>query len=349
MTLTVHPFSPEIAAQWDNFVIEQNAPVYLLSDWKGVIEKSFGHTSHYFFVTDSNGQWHGVLPLVQQDSFLFGNYLTSLPFFNYGGAFATSDKAKELLINKAFELKNRVQARHVELRQTGSLDNSSHLSSDKCRTDKITMMLDLPAQADDLWQAIGSKRRAQVKRPIREGARFQLGKLELLDDFYSVFSRNMRDLGTPVYKKQFFQNIINQFPDRTSIAIAYVKDQAAGAGFLIDHQGTREIPWASTIRDYNRIGINMFLYWNILKSSIEHGLEKFDFGRSSKDAGTLKFKKQWGAQPKQLYWYYLLNNEESIPQLNHSNRKLQLLIKAWQKLPLPVANTIGPHIIKHLP
>ena len=349
MTFYIKPYTSDISAQWDQFVIEQGAPVYLLTGWKTIIEKSFGHNCYYFYVVDANNQWQGILPLVQQKSALFGNYLTSVPFFNYGGVCAKTDEAEQMLVQKAVDLQQSLNAKHVELRHSLSSENNPLLEQDRCRTDKITMLLDLPDEPEVLWKAIGSKRRAQVKRPIREGAHFKIGKQELLQDFYHVFARNMRDLGTPVYNKNFFNNILKQFPEKVSIAIAYVNDQPAGAGFLVDHNGIREIPWASTVRDYNRIGINMFLYWNILSHSIESGLKTFDFGRSSKDAGTLKFKKQWGAQPTQLYWYYLLNNDQALPQLNHSNRKYQMLIQAWQKLPVSVANIIGPHIIKHLP
>lgn len=349
MTLYIKSYQSDISDQWDQFVIEQGAPVYLLTGWKTIIEKSFGHRCYYFYIVDAKNQWLGVLPLVQQKSALFGNYLTSVPFFNYGGVWAKTPEAEQMLLQKAVELQQSLNAKHVELRQIQCSNNNPLLKQDKCRTDKITMLLELPEEPEMLWKAIGSKRRAQIKRPIREGAHFKIGKLELLHDFYSVFARNMRDLGTPVYDKRFFRNILEQFPEETSIAMAYVKDQPAGAGFLIDHQGIREIPWASTVRDYNRIGINMYLYWNILSHSIESGLNTFDFGRSSKDAGTLKFKKQWGAQPTQLYWYYLLNDNQALPQLNHSNRKYQMMIQAWQKLPLSVANIIGPHIVKHLP
>ena len=217
------------------------------------------------------------------------------------------------------------------------------------RTDKIAMLLDLPDDPNELWQAIGSKRRAQVKRPIREGVVFLSGGAELLDDFYYVFSNNMRDLGTPVYSKQFFKEILNRFNEKTFIAIVRLKGEAVGAGFLIGNNGKLEIPWASTLRKVNRLGVNMFLYWNILKTAIEKDFRVFDFGRSSKDSGTLKFKKQWGGHEKQLYWYYDLPEGQPLPNLNPSSGKFGAAISVWRKIPVTITNLVGPSIVKNLP
>ena len=218
-----------------------------------------------------------------------------------------------------------------------------------CRTDKVTMLLNLPETAEELGKAIGAKRRSQIKRPIREGVTFELGGVELIDDFYHVFSINMRDLGTPVYGKSFFKQIFQTFPDNAKIAIARLNGEAVGTGFLIGNGQTMEIPWASTLRKVNKIGVNMFLYWNILTSCIEQKYQIFDFGRSSKNSGTLRFKKQWGAQESQLYWYYQLKEGQKIPQMNPTNKKYQLMIKTWQKMPVSLCNMIGPHIVKGLP
>jgi len=286
----------------------------------------------------------GILPLVRLKSLLFGNYLVSMPFFNYGGVVADSDEVEKELLNHAEKLRKQLGCSHIEHR----LASASNCSL-PVREDKVCMYLSLPTDADELWQSIGSKRRAQVKRPIREGASFKVGGLELLDDFYYVFCRNMKDLGTPVYSKSFFKTILQDFPENATIAQVYLDDRPAGTGFLLNHQGMQEIPWASTLREFNRFGVNMYLYWNILKHSIESGFKCFDFGRSSKDAGTLKFKKQWGSEEKQLFWYYQLEQNQQIPQMNHQNKKYELMINTWKKMPLGLCNALGPHIVKGLP
>jgi len=350
MTLSVLLLDDQLTTGWDEFVQANQGNGYLLSQWKDVIESAFGHRSYYLACLNEDQKIVGVLPLVQQKSLVFGNFLTSIPFFNYGGLLTTSNESADALLEYAENLRKQLGCSHVELRMESAIDGHvNHINHDNCRTDKVTMLLELPEESDALWQAIGSKRRAQVKRPIREGAEFKVGSLELLDDFYKVFARNMRDLGTPVYSRRFFKEVLQRLRDNAYLAIVYIKEEPVGCGFLVRNNDRIEIPWASTNRDFNRFGVNMFLYWKILEHAIDQKAKIFDFGRSSKDAGTLKFKKQWGATQHQLYWYYLLPKNEKLPQINHQNSRFQLMINTWKKLPVAIANLIGPLVVKNIP
>lgn len=343
MTLAIKKLEASDEARWDEYANRAGASIYHVSKWRHLIKKVFGHDSYYLYALDGD-KIRGILPLINLKSRLFGNFLVSMPYFNYGGVVADNDETGSLLLTEAGRLQDSLNTTHVELRELDERDNDLPV-----RTDKVTMLLELPSDPDELWKSIGAKRRAQVKRPIREGVEFVVGGKELLDDFYSVFSINMRDLGTPVYSKSLFASILEYFPDETFISMVRLNGEAVAAGFLIGWKGKLEIPWASTLRKVNRIGVNMYLYWNILKTSIEKGYKTFDFGRSSKDAGTLKFKKQWGAKETQLYWRYLMESGQTLPGLNPSNPKFKLAIAGWKRLPLPIANLLGPFIVKGLP
>jgi len=321
----------------------ETASVYHLPAWCELIRKVFGHR-YYYLHAQSKNETTGVLPMVRLTSRLFGDYLVSVPFFNYGGAVGVNEQIEQELMQSAVDLGESLGISHIEFRG----DKARH-EDWKVRTDKVNMLLDLPLDEDVLWKALGAKRRSQINRPLREGVEVQIGKAELLNGFYEVFARNMRDLGTPVYSKEFFSEILKVFPDYTNIVLVLLKGKPAAAAFLIGYRGTLEIPWASTISEYNKFGINMFMYWEVLKFAVANQYKKFDFGRSTIDSGTYRFKKQWGAQPKQLYWHYWLRNGQTMPQLTTSNPKYQLAIKTWQRLPLFVANWIGPKIVKNLP
>ena len=211
------------------------------------------------------------------------------------------------------------------------------------------MILPLPDTEGQLWKDIGSKRRAQVKRPLRENPRVVVGRSELIDDFYRVFAENMRDLGTPVYSKLFFGEIISRFPEHCTIIIVYLEGNPVGAAFLISYKGTMEIPWASTIKRVNHLAINMLMYWEALKHAINTNNDYFDFGRCTVGSGTFRFKKQWGAQTRQLYWHYYLTEQNELPELNPGNPKFQLAIRLWQVLPVYLTKLVGPGIAKNLP
>ena len=343
MSLSIQKLTQDLEPEWNEYALKNGASIYHHTRWIHLIKKVFGHNSHHLIALDE-GIVVGILPLVQLKSLLFGNFMVSMPYFNYGGIIADNDGVIHSLLKSANELSVKLACSHIEMR----FDEMQSIEL-PVRTDKVTMLLDLPDNPNQLWQAIGSKRRAQVKRPIREGVEFLAGGAELLDEFYSVFSNNMRDLGTPVYSKNFFKEILKTFSSDSFIVIVRLSGEPVGTGFLLGHQGRLEIPWASTLRKYNRLGINMYMYWNILKFAIENNYATFDFGRSSKDAGTFKFKKQWGAVEKQLYWYYQLSGKENMPSLNPNNKKFKKAIFIWQKLPLCIANFLGPPIVKNLP
>jgi FemAB-related protein (PEP-CTERM system-associated) len=211
------------------------------------------------------------------------------------------------------------------------------------------MLLPLPQSADELWKQLPSKLRSQVKRPVREGATSVFGGVDLLEEFYRVFAKNMRDLGTPVYPRRFFRAILATFPESSSLAVVRLRGKPVAAAFLFEHRDTMEIPWASSLRTANSVGVNMQLYWSVLERAVARRMTVFDFGRSTADSGTFRFKQQWGAEPTQLYWHYWLRDGGSVPMLNPSNPRYRAAVAAWQRLPLAVANWAGPRVVKYLP
>ena len=341
----VRALAPGEESRWDAFVARHPAAtVYHRAAWAGLVRDLFGHETYHLYAEDSAGEVRGVLPLVRLRSRLFGDYLVSVPYVNYGGVVADTPVIAAELLDEACRIADLLGVSHLELRHTAPLEGDWPV-----RTDKVTMLRALPGSAEELWKALGGKLRAQVKRPQREGATVERGGAGLLPDFYRVFAENMRDLGTPVYPIEFFQAIARTFADTVEVVVVRVKGEPAAAGFLLANGNTLEIPWASSLRRHNPIGVNMLLYWSALEGAVEKGFAAFDFGRSTREGGTYRFKRQWGAEERPLYWHYWLRPGVPLPQLNPHNPKYALAIKVWQRLPLAVANTLGPHLVKNLP
>jgi len=332
--------------RWNNYVMRSNiSTCYHLTGWKDVIETSFGHKTYYLLAEDRAHQVKGVLPLVHLKSILFGNFMVSLPYFNYGGVFADDDEIDRQLLKKAANLAVGEHADHIEFRHTRQIGDGLQV-----KTTKVCMRLALPDDPDELWKSFSSKLRSQVRKPSKEGLYTRIGKEEELDGFYDVFAANMRDLGTPVYSKKFFRTILMVFPGSSWICTVYSKDgKPVASGFLVGFKERLEIPWASSLRSFNHLSPNMLLYWNALKFACEMGYSFFDFGRSTPGEGTYRFKEQWGAKPVQLYWYYWLRNGGPAPELNPKNPKYQIAIKIWQRIPVGLTRLIGPAIVKNLP
>ncbi len=331
--------------EWDEYVAAHPAATsYHRFGWKRVIERSFGHKTDYLVAIDNDGKLRGVLPITRFSSLLFGKFFVSLPFFNYGGLLTDSSEAEELLLQEAGQRLDRAGAAYLELRHRGVC-----MTGLPVKTHKVTMILDLEHDVDAQWSRFNPKLRNQIRKAQKSDLSVKIGSVELLDGFYTVFCRNMRDLGTPVYGKKFFEEILDAFTDSVRIITVFHGATPIASGMLSWFRDTVEIPWASSIRDYKEFCPNNLLYWEALRFAIMNGFRTFDFGRSTPDEGTFKFKQQWGAQPVQLYWHYLMRNNASLPQLNTKNPKYDMAIRVWQKLPLGIANLAGPFIVKDIP
>jgi FemAB-related protein (PEP-CTERM system-associated) len=345
MTVSILPDASSDRMEWDAYVMRaRQCSVYHLYAWKEIIETTFGHRTFYLAARGETNDVVGVLPLVELKSRLFGRMLASLPFFNYGGVCARDEGVRRSLMEAAVQIAKQNRADFIELRQEEQGTDDLPM-----KQSKVSMRLELPATADELWKGLGSKLRNQVQRPRKEGMRVLFGGEDLLADFYAVFSTNMRDLGTPVYPRTFFRNILNRFPLQARIAVVYMNSLPLAAGFLIGFKERIEIPWASSLRAYNVLNPNMLLYWSCLEFACSHGFTQFDFGRSTPGGGTFRFKEQWGARPFPLYWHYWLPRGGSLPEVNPTNPKYRAAIAVWRRLPLTVTHWLGPQIVKYIP
>ena len=331
---------------WDEFVLRHpQSTAYHRAEAVGIGRRAFGLDTFYLTATDAIGNITGVLPLVEQSSLLFGRFLSSVPFFTYGGILALDAQVAAALAGAASELGRERRARHVELRHSAQVERLPLAD----RTDKVSMVLPLPADEAALSKQLGSKLRSQIKRAEREEPTIHWGGAELLAEFYPVFAQAMHDLGTPVYPRRFFDITLSALRDVADVLVIRVKGRAEAAAVLVRHGDRIEVPWAACSPAGKRAALNMRMYWEMLKLSVARGARAFDFGRSTVDSGTYKFKAQWGAQPLQLHWYYWLPHGAEIPRLNQSNPKYQLAAKMWRRLPLWGANLVGPWLVRKLP
>jgi FemAB-related protein (PEP-CTERM system-associated) len=333
-------------SDWDSYVARNSAATaYHRADAVRVGTRAFGLPSYFLTARDSERRIVGILPLVEQSSVLFGRYIISVPYFTYGGAVADDGPTAEALVEKAIEIARERKAGHLELRHTAAWD----LLGLERRTDKVSMVLSLPADADGLAKALGSKLRSQIRRGERGTPEIIWGKAELLDDFYRVFASTMHQLGTPVYARRFFKVVVEALDGAVELLVFRMGGEPCAAAVVVQHGSRLEVPWAAATPRAKSASINMRMYWEMLTRAIDRGFESFDFGRSSPGGGTYRFKAQWGAEPQQLYWHYWLRGGGPIPQLNHSNRKYALAAAAWRRLPLWCANALGPFLARNLP
>lgn len=332
--------------EWDAYVeVHPARTAYHRAAAVRVGADAFGLRTTFITARRDGGALAGILPLVEQSSVVFGRYLVSVPFFTYGGVLADDDAVAVALAESATNLAKNRRADHAELRHTAPIVGLQLAE----RLDKVSMVLPLPTSLDALGKQLGSKLRSQVRRADREQPEVLWGGAELVSQFYGVFAATMHGLGTPVYPRRFFEIVCNALADLCRVLVIRVGGKVEAASIIVRHGQRIEVPWAAATEAAKRGAVNMKLYWEMLRFSIEAGADAFDFGRSTVDSGTYRFKAQWGAKPQQLHWHYWLPDGKAIPQLNNSNPKYALASSLWRRMPLWCANVLGPHIVRNLP
>ena len=329
------------ALAWDAFAEQQEGFTHFHRyGWRRVVESVFGHECLYLVARDGTAL-RGLLPLVRVKSLVFGHYLVSMPFLNYGGPLGT-DSAVRALVADVSGRATREKVKLLELRSRRELPvelTASHR--------KITVVLDLAASADAAFKQFDSKLRSQIRRPQKEGVTVQFGS-EQVDPFFDVFARHMRDLGTPTQSRRFFRAIADTFRDDAWFACAYLRGQpvAAGCGFSFGREF--EMTWASSLREFNRESPNMLLYWACIERAIERGLTTFNFGRCTPGSGTHRFKMQWGGREEPLWWYGLSNTPDAATP-SPNDGAYSWGPRLWRYLPTPLATALGPGIVRYIP
>jgi FemAB-related protein (PEP-CTERM system-associated) len=337
--------SPNVSeADWNAYVSShRDATADHLWRWREIFTGVFGHDSVYLVARRGNTMV-GVLPLVLFRSRIFGRSVISLPFLNYGGVLADDEDAARALIENGSVVAREFGASHVELRHRTQM-----FPALPTRQHKLGLTRPLPAAVDELWKDIDRKVRNQVRKAQKEGLVAAEGGADLVHEFYPVFARNMRDLGTPVYPRALFESTLRAFPDRARVFVVRQGSQTVAAAISISFRDTALVPWASSLRAFRHLCPNMLLYWTMMERAILDGVSVFDFGRSSPDSGTHAFKLQWGGQPEPLHWEYLLFSRRTVPDQGPSSPRFLAAVRIWSRLPLAIANAFGPMIVRSIP
>lgn len=318
---------------------------YQRAEWLSVLNDGLDHQPVCLQAT-SGGQLSGVLPLAFVKTPLFGRFLVSLPYLNSSGIVAETPEVASALVDRAIDFAEQLDVRYLELRHETAVD---HPKLTAAVTDKVHMRLALPKTTEELWTSIKSKLRSQVRKPLNnEALTVHWGTHDLLDEFYSVFTKNMRDLGTPPFSRKLFASMLHEFPGDAEFCCVRLDGQPVASGLLIHGPGVTQVPSASSLRKFNSTSANMLMYWHLLSRSIERGQQVFDFGRSSKGAGTYKFKAQWGAEESPAVWQHFVREGEATDMRPNSG-KYDLMIQTWQKLPVWLTKVIGPPIVRGIP
>lgn len=335
---------------WDDYVKKHpEGSFFHLSGWQQVIEKSFQHDCYFLFSIYASGanqgQINGVLPLVEVKSKLFGHALISTPFCVYGGAIADSSNIVRQLEQEACQVAEKLSVDYLELRYQEKQDSQLLL-----KQAHSAFGCELADNDAAILAGIKKKQRAVIRHSLKNELDFSLAEgTANLTDFYHLLSTSYRNLGTPIFTKNYFENLLDVFGDSIDIAVIKDKEQKPSSAVMNFYFNEQVLPYYGGGNDEAR-GLKSadFMYYQVMCNASERGYKWFDFGRSKNDSGPYKYKKNWGMEPKSLYYYYHLVNAEALPNLSPNNPKYKLFIQLWQKLPLKISQFIGPFLSKYL-
>ena len=340
--IRVRGFRREDATRWDEFVDHcPDATFFHRIGWKAVLEGCFGHKTHYL-LAERSARIVGVLPLAEVKSFFFGHSLSSLPFCAYGGAAATEAGVVAALHRAARELGERIGVEHLELR------NRAPREPDWPQQDLyVTFRKEILPEVDANMFSIPRKQRAMVRKGIKAGLTSHLDNAA--DRFFALYADNVHRHGTPPLPKRYFEILLRTFPNESEIlTVADSKGKPVSSVFSFYFRDEVLPFYAGDDIGAREVAGNDFKYWELMRRACERGVRVFDYGRSKRGTGPYDFKKNWGFEPTPLAYEYWLYRRDSIPQNNPLNPKYRALIGLWRYLPIPVANFLGPHLVKSL-
>jgi FemAB-related protein (PEP-CTERM system-associated) len=342
---TLHLMQPHERTRWDAFVRScPDATFFHLSGWQKVIEESFGIKTWFYYV-QQDGQIQGVLPLAEIKSRLFGHSLGAMPFCVYGGVAATDDGARAMLDQAAHELAQKLGVGHLEYRGM----QRAHPTDPAWHTKELYVTFRKPISADDEenLNAIPRKQRAMVRKGIKLGL---VGEVDNhVDRLFAAYADSVHRLGTPVFPKKYFALLQQVFGPECEVRSITTAEGELVASVLSFYWRDEVVPYyGGGTQRARAVAGNDFMYWNLMQAAAARGCRLFDFGRSKLGTGAYDFKKNWGFTAQPLPYEYKLYGASKLPDNNPLNPKYQLFIKMWKKLPLPVANALGPYIVRSL-
>lgn len=338
---TVGLMGSQDRGRWDDFVARcPDATFFHRAGWQQVIEEGFNHPTWYMYAADGDAI-QAILPLAHIKSRLFGSTLCSLPFCVYGGIAAIDEEAAQAVDVAAQQLAGRLQVDHLEYRHL----HARHPDWQHNKT-YATFRKHLHPDPEHNLLAIPRKQRAMIRKGIAAG-------LDSTMDpdtrrFFDCYADSLHRLGTPVFSRRYFALLQQVFGDDCEVLCVQRRGQPVCAVLSFRFRD-QILPYYGGGGALARtLAGNDFMYWEVMRRACEDGCTLFDFGRSKFGTGAFAFKKNWGFEPQALPYDYQLHRSSQLRDVQPLNPKYQPFIKAWRMLPLPLANLIGPHIVRQL-
>jgi FemAB-related protein (PEP-CTERM system-associated) len=267
--------------------------------------------------------------------------LFSTPLCVYGGIVASDAESEAQLSRAAAALADDLRVDYLELR-----DRELRHGDWPVKDLYVSFRKAIDPDHEKNLKAIPRKQRAMVRKGISLGLEATHGGT--VDDFYRIYAESVRNLGTPVLARKYYQRLKQTFGEACEITVVSHQGQPVAAVMSFYFRDEVHPYYGGSVARGRELAANDFMYWSVMQRAVERGARLFDFGRSKRDTGSYHFKKHWGFEPQPLPYAYHLVRASDVPNLSHTNSKYRLFIRAWQRLPLPISCALGPGLAKDL-
>lgn len=341
--LSIQECSDCDADEWNAAAAILGGSFYHLWQWRQINRESLGHLT-INLAARRDGAIVGLLPLVHVEHKVFGRILCSMPFVNFGGPCAVDEEIGAALVHTAMSAATERHDDYLELRCSQAIGLQLPVT-----THKISMTIPLTADIDALWGQFTHSHRKNIRRAYKNDLSVTSGSLDQLPAFYDVMEEAWRSHGTPLYSRDYFENVLRTLGDRARVFICLHRGHPVAAALTGCFNGAVEGLWAGGRPEARSLNANYVLYWEMIRDACARGHRTFHLGRSTAQSGSEEFKSRWNAQATQLYWYYFRPSGGAMPRLNVTNPKYQLAIRAWRHMPLWCTRRIGPPLARGIP
>jgi len=345
MSLEIRELKKADEKIWDEYVYRSaDSTFFHQIGWKRVVEKTYGHKPIYL-VAEEDGEIKGVLPLFLMKSRIFGKKLVSVPFAPYGGVCADNERIKKSILQEAEEIAKKYKVDYMEFRNLTKMNGTRY----DVATHYTTFIIQLTQDLNETWQSLRRDKKKGVKKAKKVGLDIEWG--EEIDTFYTVYSKVMKELGTPAHRYSFFENIRKEFPKSFKILEIKHDKKTICCKFLLSFKDTLISMWGVTLKGYKRFHPYDLANWESIIYGHKFGYRYLDLGRCLVNSGVYNYKEGWSRQPKQLYYYYfyLKNKYRVTPDTSQSNPRRKTFAKIWKRLPLRLVQFLSPILRKNFP
>ncbi len=343
-SVMIHDFDPGITSEWDLFVASHpHATPFHSTAWMRALESVFSYENRSLYARTA-GKITGILPLFLVSNWIMGRCLVSSPFADYGGVLAADEATWQALVARAVDIGSAERVGFIELRHKEASPHPGFYQRDLY----VGFEAELRPEVESQLRSLPRDTRYMIRKAQKAGLEARYG-LDQLSEFYHLFTLNWRRLGTPVLPREWLQRLAHEFQTEADLVIARLHGRPVAGVFSFVFANTLFPHYCGASPEANVLAANNFIYWELMRRSIEQGVRRFDFGRSKKNTGAYQFKTSWNTEIRPLQYQVAMVRRKTAPNFSPANPKFAVASKLWSYMPLQASTWLGPRVVRWFP